>query len=489
VLSFFRLAEELLSAGLGASLVGALLVWRLMKGKEALRRSEERCRTYSEVLEQRIAHQALYDPLTDLANRTLFADRLDHVLAGAIRHGRPASILVMDLNGFKAVNDTFGLSIGDQLLVEVATRIRHCVRPSDTIARLGGDEFAMLLEDSRIPEAIAVAERILERCREPFHVADQELFIDASIGIAESPSGSVTADALLRDADAAMYAAKRDRNGGYEVFQPEFHVKVLKRFELFTDLRRALERGEFVLHYQPIVVLKDGTITGVEALIRWMRPEGSMVSPAEFIPVAEQTGLIASIDQWVMEEACRQLRTWEDQCSAFQSIHMSVNVSVQQLQDARLTERVQKALEAAGLDPPRLTLEITESVLMTNTEATLAVLHGLKALGVRLAIDDFGIGFSSLNYLRRLPVDIVKIDRSFVSGIASQSDEWTLARGIIKLVHGLGLETVAEGVERADQRAHLQALGCRLAQGYYFARPMEPEGIRDLLAKASSRTA
>ncbi|MGH2556606.1 MAG: putative bifunctional diguanylate cyclase/phosphodiesterase [Actinomycetota bacterium] len=489
MLSFFRLAEELLSAGLGASLVGALLVWRLMKGKEELRRSEERCRTYSEAMEQRIAHQALYDPLTDLANRTLFADRLDHVLAGAIRHSRPASILVMDLNGFKAVNDTFGLSMGDQLLVEVATRIRHCVRPSDTVARLGGDEFAMLLEDSRIHEAIGVAERILERCREPFLVADQELFIDASIGIAESPSGSVTADALLRDADAAMYAAKRDGNGGYEVFQPEFHVKVLKRFELFTHLRRAVERGEFVLHYQPIVVLKDGTITGVEALIRWMRPDGSVVPPAEFIPVAEQTGLIASIDQWVMEEACRQLRAWEDQCSAFQSIHMSVNVSVQQLQDARLTERVQKALEAAGLDPPRLTLEITESVLMTNTEATLAVLHGLKALGVRLAIDDFGIGFSSLNYLRQLPVDVVKIDRSFVSGIASQSDEWALARGIVKLVHGLGLETVAEGVERADQRAHLQALGCHLAQGYYFARPMEPEGIKELLAKTGARTA
>ena len=440
-------------------------------------------------LEEKIVHQALYDPLTDLANRALFADRLELALAGAPRYGRRVVVLVMDLNGFKAVNDTLGHSVGDQLLIEVAARTRPCIRPSDTVARLGGDEFAILLEDAGIEEAVGVAERILERFREPFEIEGRELFIDGSIGIAESPSGSVSAEALLRDADAAMYTAKRSGKGAYEVFQPEFHVKVLRRFELSTDLRRAVEHGEFVLHYQPIVTLKEGTMTGVEALIRWVRSDGQMVSPADFIPVAEQTGLIVPIDRWVMNEACRQTIAWERQVPGGGAISISVNISVRQLNDARLTKDVQETLQEVGLDSSRLTLEITESVLMQDAEGTLRVLQELKTLGVRLAIDDFGTGFSSLNYLRRLPVDVVKIDRSFVAGIASQSSEWTLARGIIRLVHELGLETVAEGVERADQRAHLQALGCRLAQGFFFARPMEPDAIAALLAKASSRSA
>ncbi len=435
-----------------------------------------------------IAQRALYDPLTDLANRTLFADRLSHALGGAIRHGRPVTILVMDLNGFKAVNDTFGHGAGDQLLIVIADRLRESVRPTDTAARLGGDEFAVLLE-AAVPEAVRVADRILERLRVPIDIEGRELFVDASIGIAESPSGSVSAEALLRDADAAMYTAKRAGKGAFEVFQPEFHVEVLKRFELSTDLRRALEHREFHLHYQPIVTLKEATITGVEALIRWIRPDGTLVLPDHFIPVAEQTGLIVPIDRWVMKEACRQLRAWEEDLPGGGPISMSVNVSVRQLNDTRLTQEVQETLRETGLDPSRLTLEITESVLMQDAEATLMVLQELKMLGIRLAIDDFGIGFSSLNYLRRLPVDVVKIDRSFVAGIASQSSEWTLARGIVRLVHELGLETVAEGVERADQRAHLQALGCRLAQGFLFARPMEPDAIAELLAKASSRPA
>jgi diguanylate cyclase (GGDEF)-like protein len=440
-------------------------------------------------LEEKIAHQALYDPLTDLANRALFADRLKQAIAGAPRHGRRVVVLVLDLNGFKAVNDTFGHSVGDQLLIEVAARTVQCVRPSDTVARLGGDEFAILLEDAGVQEAVGVAERLLERFRESFDIEGQELFIDLSIGIAECPSGSVGAEALLRDADAAMYTAKRAGKGAYEIFHPEFHVAVLKRFELSTDLRRAIEHGEFVLHYQPIVTLREGTITGVEALIRWIRQDGRMVSPADFIPVAEQTGLIVPIDRWVMKEACRQARAWEEEFSDRPPIGMSVNMSVRQLQDARVTKEVQKTIQESGLDPARLTLEITESVLMREVEATLAVLNELKTLGIQLAIDDFGTGFSSLNYLRRLPVDVVKIDRSFVAGIASQSSEWTLARGIVRLVHELGLETVAEGVERADQRAHLQALGCRLAQGFFFARPMEPDAVAALLAKTSTRSA
>jgi diguanylate cyclase (GGDEF)-like protein len=436
-----------------------------------------------------LIQQALYDPLTSLANRTLFADRLSHALGGAIRHGRPVTVLVMDLNGFKAVNDTFGHAAGDQLLVEIADHLRAGVRPTDTVARLGGDEFAVLLEDAPVADAVSVAERLLEGLRTPIDIEGREVFVDGSIGIAESPSGSISAEALLRDADAAMYTAKRAGKGAYEVFQPEFHVEVLKRFELSTDLRRALAHREFVLHYQPIVTLKEGRIIGVEALIRWMGPDGRLVSPAEFIPVAEQTGLIVPIDRWVMREACRQASAWAKDLPDDQPISMSVNVSVKRLNDAGLAEEVRETLEETGLDASRLTLEITESVLMQDAEATLAILRELKVLGIRLAIDDFGIGFSSLNYLRRLPVDVVKIDRSFVAGIASQSSEWTLARGIIRLVHELGLETVAEGVERADQRAHLRALGCRFAQGFFFARPMEPDAIAELLAKASSRSA
>ncbi len=436
-----------------------------------------------------LIQQALYDPLTGLANRTLFSDRLSHVLGGAIRHGRTVSVLVMDLNGFKAVNDTFGHAAGDQLLVEIADRLRASVRPTDTVARLGGDEFAVLLEEAPVADAIGVAERLLESLGTPIDIEGREVFVDGSIGIAESPSGSISAEALLRDADAAMYTAKRAGKGAYEVFQPEFHVEVLKRFELSTDLRRALEHREFVLHYQPIVTLKEGTIIGVEALIRWQAPDGHLVPPLDFIPVAEQTGLIVPMDRWVMKEACRQASSWTKELPDDQAISISVNVSVKQLNEAGLAEAVRETLQETGLDAHRLTLEITESVLMQDAEATLAILRALKALGIRLAIDDFGIGFSSLNYLRRLPVDVVKIDRSFVAGIASQSSEWTLARGIIRLVHELGLETVAEGVERADQRAHLQALGCRFAQGYFFGRPLEPEGVAELLAKANSRTA
>jgi diguanylate cyclase (GGDEF)-like protein/PAS domain S-box-containing protein len=452
-------------------------------------RGADRDITERKELEQELARRALYDSLTELPNRVLFHDRLEHVLAGALREGRSIAVLMIDLDGFKAINDTFGHAIGDQLLVQASRRIQGCLRPADTAARLGGDEFAVLLDGASPSDSVLVAQRILQSLRNPIRLDDKELFVDASIGIAESPHGSVQAEAILRDADAAMYAAKNAGGRRIEVFRPELHKEVLERFELVTDLRRALERKEFSLRYQPIVVLEDERVKGLEALVRWNHPTRGLVPPLDFIPIAEQTGMVVHIDRWVMRQACEALRRWQDQFRSDPPLSMSVNVSARQLQDPELTREVERTLRETGLDPASLTLEITESVLTQDNEATAAILDDLRALGVRLAIDDFGIGFSSLSYLRQLPVDVVKIDRSFVAGIASASEEWTLARGIIKLVHGLGLETVAEGVERADQKAHLRALGCRFAQGYYFAKPMEADEVTRLLAERSSRSA
>ncbi len=440
-------------------------------------------------LEEEIARHAFYDSLTDLPNRVLFRDRLEHALAAALRDGRSVSLLMIDLNGFKAINDTFGHPVGDQVLVQTSRRIRTCLRPGDTAARLGGDEFAVLVDGAAIQDAVAVAERILQSLRKPVQVEEKELFIDASIGISESPRGAVQAEAIIRDADAAMYSAKNQGKGGIETYRPELHNDVLKRFELVTELRRALERKEFTLYYQPIVRLEDEQIRGVEALVRWVHPTRGLVPPSDFIPIAEQSGMVVHIDRWVMAEACRAVSAWQNEFPSRPPLTMSVNVSARQLQDPELTREVERCVRNAGLDPGSLTLEITEGVLLQDSEATARIFQDLKDLGIRLAIDDFGIGFSSLSYLRRLPVDVVKIDRSFVAGVASVSEEWTLARGIVKLVHGLGFETIAEGVERADQKAHLRALGCRLAQGYYFARPMDEPALRQLLAEKTSRTA
>jgi len=440
-------------------------------------------------LEARIRHQALHDPLTALPNRALFLDRVTHAAAGSGRRGRPVSVLMVDLDGFNTVNDSFGQAAGDAVLVEVADRLRSCLRATDTVARMAGDEFALLLVDAGVAEATRVADRVLERLGTAFPVKGREVFVDANIGIAQFPDGSKNGESIVGDADAAMYVAKRAGKRTYEVYQPERHLAALKQFELLTELRRALERREFILHYQPIVRLDDGRIVGLEALTRWIHPARGLIPPADFIPLAEQAGLIVPIDRWVTAEACRQVRAWQQRFPSDQPLTISVNLSARQLQDPDLLRDVRAAVEAFGLAPDSLTLEITETVLMQDTEATLSVLQALRGLGVRLAIDDFGIGFSSLSYLRRLPVDVVKIDRSFVAGVATGTEEWTLARGIIRLVHSLGLETVAEGVERAEQRAHLLALGCRLAQGYYFARPAPAETTTDLLERAAGRSA
>lgn len=436
--------------------------------------------TERKTLELELSRQSFQDSLTGLPNRALFHDRLEQALARARRDDTKLAVLVLDLNGFKSVNDTLGRQAGDQILVELADRVRASVRGSDTAARLGGDEFAVLLDGADASEAGAIAARLLSSLTAPFLVGDRELFLDGSVGIAEA-RGPMTMDEVLRDADAAMYSAKRKGKGSYEVYRESLHADVVQQLELSSELRRALQRDELTIHFQPVVLLPMGEIVGLEALVRWNHPTRGLVPPVEFIPVAEESGLIAPIDRWVLRESCRRGVEWNRRSHRPDPLRMHVNISPRHLHEVNLVERVHRILEETGFPPGLLTLEITETTLVHDAEAAVRVLDELKGLGVMLAIDDFGIGFSSLSYLRRLPVDVVKIDRSFVSGLADDPAEWGLARGIVKLVHGLGLETVAEGIERADQVAHLRALGCGRGQGFYFARPVEESRVPELL--------
>jgi diguanylate cyclase (GGDEF)-like protein len=434
-----------------------------------------------------LAHQALHDPLTGLPNRALFHDRLTQAMAGAARRGEHLAVTVLDLDGFKEVNDNLGHAAGDHILVKVAERLRSCLRATDTEARIGGDELAVILPTTDQAEAEAVTSRILERIRHPVVIDGREVLPQASAGIALWNQGQEL-DSLLRNADAAMYAAKQERSG-YEVYDHDLHARVLDRLSLASDLRGALRREEFILHYQPIVEAASGRIAGAEALIRWRHPQRGWVSPAQFIPVAEQTGAIVEIGRWVLETACREAQSWHHDHPARLPLYVSVNLSPRQLRDPRLASDIQQVLAATGLPPDSLTLEITETAVMDNIDRTIDILRELKGLGIRLAIDDFGTGYSSLTYLRRLPIDVVKIDRSFVAGVAAASDEWALAQAIVRLIRTLKLETIAEGVETGAQVAHLRALGCDRLQGYYFAKPQPAETFRELLTAPSQAAA
>lgn len=440
-----------------------------------LRRVVERIAAQEETL-----HHALYDDLTGLPNRRLFRDRLAHAIAGTSRSGSVAVVL-LDLDGFKEVNDTMGHETGDRLLVAVAQRLLSCIRPGDTAARLGGDELAVVVPGGDRAAGEAVAHRILDSISAPLVVDDREIFPSASVGIAVG-TGTESAEELLRNADAAMYSVKEASRGGLEVYDVGMHARMLGRMELAGALRAALTRGEFHLAYQPIVVAETGHVVGVEALLRWSRPGHGLVSPAEFIPVAEQSGLIRPLGLWVLETACGQLRAWQEQLGVDSDFTMSVNVSARQLRDDGFAADVRAAVAAAGIAPASVTLEVTESALMTDIDYLVHQLHALKAVGVGLAIDDFGTGYSSLAYLRRLPVDTVKIDRSFVSGVANASDEWALTLAIVRLIRALHLKIVAEGCENAAQLAHLRALRCEFVQGYYFARPQGAAEVGALLS-------
>ena len=417
---------------------------------------------------------------TELANRSLFANRLEHALARQARDGGAIGVIVLDLDGFKTVNDSLGHSVGDELLSAVGERLLGAVRPGDTVARLGGDEFAILLEDEPTIDQVAQhAARIVDGLALPFELAGKSLVVTASAGVTLNRPGDGP-DELIRNADMAMYLAKQDGKACVRRYEPSLHHAALDRLELEADLRRALDRDELVVHYQPTVQVTDRAIVGFEALVRWQHPRRGLLAPMEFIPLAEETGLITDIGRWVLEAACEQTRRWQQRHD--RELTIAVNVSARQLRDTGLIDDVRNALAQAGLAPQCLTLEITESVLMDNSDAAIARLHELKALGIRLAIDDFGTGYSSLNYLRALPVDIVKIDKVFIDGVASDTEARGLIRAILSMAETLDLQAVAEGVESLDQALRLEQLGSSLVQGYYYAQPLSVPAADAVLA-------
>ena len=430
-------------------------------------------------------HLALHDPLTALANRVLFRDRLEHAVAQRSHDGPHVSVLFLDVDDFKNVNDRLGHQIGDELLVAIAERLREVVRPADTVARLGGDEFAILLEQT--PDrtsATRVAERIMSALRTPFALAGEKLYVKASVGIAYR-SAQEDADELLRDADVAMYWAKSAGKGRYEFFEPAMHESVRECLELDTALRRALECHEFSLQYQPIVELATGAVVSVEALVRWNHPDRGLLYPADFLARAEETGLIVPLGRWVLEQACQQVRFWQTTQPSRAELKVNVNLSMTELQSPSLVREVAEALRRSELEPGCLVLEVTESTAMEDIEATVDRLQELKGLGVHLVIDDFGTGYSSLSYLRKLPITGIKIDKSFVDDVGLEPEQSTLAKAIITLGLSLDLQVVAEGIEHPTQTAELNALGCRLGQGYHFARPLDEEAMGALLREGS----
>jgi diguanylate cyclase (GGDEF)-like protein/PAS domain S-box-containing protein len=434
-------------------------------------------------LEEQLSHQAFHDRLTGLANRALFEDRVEHALSRARRDAQPLAVLFLDVDDFKTINDSLGHIAGDSLLVEVSQRIQSCVRPGDTVARLGGDEFAILLEEpADLRTGADVSRRILAALEEPFGLHGREIFVGASIGIAASESGREHAVELLRNADVAMYSAKADGKGRHEVFRPSMHEAVLGRMELGSDLQRALDRNEFVLHYQPTVDLESGRVTGFEALVRWQHPERGLIMPNEFIPAAEETGAIVPLGAWVVREACARAAAWASEHGG-ERLTIGVNLSPRQLQDPDVTRVVRQALRESAIDPRRLVLEITESAMIRDLETSLGRLFELKSLGLRLAMDDFGTGYSSFSYLRRLPIDILKVDRSFVEGLGTRAQESAFAAAILTLAGELGLGTVAEGVERPEQVEELRALRCSMAQGFLFAPALTPGEVDTLLER------
>lgn len=439
-----------------------------------------------QALEEQLAHQAFHDPLTGLANRVLFKDRVDHSLARRSRTGEDVALLFLDLDNFKSVNDSFGHDAGDSLLINVAERLQACLRDADTIARLGGDEFAVLLENvGGVDDVYVVADRLIEALQMPFKLNHRHVMCTASIGIAFSDSTQEAPDELLANADVAMYAAKAQGKSHRETYRPDMRRLLMDRMDLEVRLQQALENREFIVHYQPIVAVVSGHITGVEALVRWQHPEKGILAPGDFIPLAEETGLIVPIGRWVLEQACYQARTWQVQFPSDPPLKVSVNLSVRQFQKPNIVAEIASVLQASELPPASLILEITESMLVQDTAAAVRKLEQLKSLGVQIALDDFGTGYSSLSYLRRFPIDVLKIDKSFIEGVHTACEDSTLTRAIVQIGETLSLRTVAEGIELAEQAAELHSLGCNEGQGYYFARPLEADALADLLGEAA----
>jgi diguanylate cyclase (GGDEF)-like protein/PAS domain S-box-containing protein len=431
-------------------------------------------------LESQLRDLAFKDSLTSLANRTLFIDRVDHALTRRERTSAPISVLFLDVDDFKTVNDSLGHATGDKLLSEVGRRLQDCLRPEDTIARLGGDEFAILLEDADAMDARKVAQRILDHIKRPMCLGERESVITISIGIADA-AYSHDSEQLLRNADVAMYMAKGRGKARYDLFEPSMHEAAVKRMELKADLQHALDRGEFYLDYQPTVNLTTGEVTGVEALARWNHSKHGLVPPNDFIPLAEESGVILPLGRWVVHEACSQLTKWKEDHPQHRSLTVNVNLSARQLANDSLKEELADVLAKTHTAPENLTLEITESLMMEDAENTIETFRKLKSLGVKVAIDDFGTGYSALSYLRRFPVDVLKIDKEFVDEVTGGEEQSALVHAIIKLANSVGLETVAEGIETPEQVASLRELGCHVGQGFYLARPGSPEKVDEIL--------
>jgi diguanylate cyclase (GGDEF)-like protein len=414
----------------------------------------------------------------------LFMDRLEQALRRTRRRpGSKVALVFVDLDNFKVVNDSLGHEVGDLLLVRAGERLRRCLRPDDTLSRFGGDEFAMLLENVRsLSDAVRVAERIIEELRNPFMLEGRELVLRASVGIAMGHDRSKTPGELLKDADTAMYRAKED-GVGYRVFEPKMYEQALKRLKVENDMRRAIEAEEFVVHYQPIVDLKTGEAWGSEALVRWEHPERGLLDPSQFVPVAEETGLIVPLGERVLEEACRQAVKWQREPLKVNPPVVCVNLSAKQLRRQAFAETVERVLRRTGLEGACLSLDITETLYVTILESNTTVLDDLKRIGVRISIDDFGVGYSSLSYLKRLPADTMKIDKSFVAGLGEDVQDTAIVRMLVDLAHTLGMKIVAEGVESEEQAEQLNEMGCDLAQGFYFAEPLPVEEATGFLSR------
>lgn len=434
--------------------------------------------------EEQLIHDALHDSLTGLPNRTLFMERVERSIEHAKRHkDYQFAVLFIDFDRFKLINDSLGHLVGDQLLCAIARLLEECLRTTDTVARLGGDEFTILLEDIKdIQDATRIADRIARALMSPLSLQGQEVFTSASIGIATSDTGYDRGADVLRDADIAMYRAKERGKSRYEVFDQAMHARTLRLLQLETDLRRTIEHQELRIYYQPITSLISGTLIGFEALIRWQHPEQGLVCPDEFIPIAEETGLIVPIGHWVLHEACRQMRAWQTKFPSASDLKIGVNLSGKQLREVDLLEQIDRVLGETGLDAQNLQLEITESMLMDNAEAVTDLLSKIRARKIRLSVDDFGTGYSSLSYLHRFPVDTLKIDRSFVSRIGIQGENLEIVRAIVSLARNLNMSAIAEGVETAEQLDQLRTLGCEFGQGYFFARPLDCHAATTMLA-------
>jgi len=444
--------------------------------------------TYQDITEQqraqdRIAHMARHDALTDLPNRVLMRERLEHELK-RVKRGEQLAVMCLDLDYFKSVNDTLGHPIGDELLKRVADRLRGCTREPDTVVRMGGDEFAIIMTDLQEPANAAVlARRIQDSISKAYQIDGHQIVTNISIGISMAPIDGTDPDTLLKNADMALYGAKTDGRGTYRFFEPEMDARMQARRQLEMDLRKALANKEFELHYQPLVTLKGGEITAFEALLRWNHPKRGMISPADFIPIAEETGLIIPIGEWVLMTACKEMAAWPEH------IKVAVNVSPAQLKHRHFMKSVTAALEASGASPSRLQIEITETVLMQNTFANLQSLNALRQLGVQIALDDFGTGYSSLSYLRTFPFDKIKIDRSFIQDLANGVEPLAIVNAVAGLANSLSITSTAEGVETQEQLDTLQAIGCAEMQGYLFSGPRPANEVAKFLTEHAARAA